>query len=146
MILEKWFVWEKLCLWIFKISTGMQDANLRSMACIACHSWNGMSAQFGYQGNYDLQIYTKHPSYAVTRPSKYNPFSCYDNACHAPEIFNLYCDLRKALHQINKIPIVKSFSTIFLIDWKIHKINLNWLYKFQRVLWLCFLNTIIFLD
>ena len=57
MIWEKLFVWEKLCLWLYKIRPGMQQANLRSMAC---HCSTGMSAQFSYHSNYDLQIYTKH--------------------------------------------------------------------------------------
>ena len=38
-IWEKLFVWENLCLWLYKISTGMQDENLRSMACIAEMEW-----------------------------------------------------------------------------------------------------------
>ena len=79
-------IWEKLfvCVFDFKISNGMLDENLRSMAVHAIaemkwvHSsvtiatktfkfipyisllWNEMSAQFGYHSNKDLQIYTIH--------------------------------------------------------------------------------------
>ena len=69
----------------------MQDANLR----------NGMSAQFGYHSNYDIQIYTKHPtpmqlpghqsitiSVAMTTQLLCHSVSAMAyNACHAPEIF-----------------------------------------------------------
>ena len=73
MIWEKLFVWETLCLWLFKISTDMHDENLRSMACIACHCWHGMSAPFGYHSNYDLQIYTKHPLLCSYQATKVKP-------------------------------------------------------------------------
>ena len=49
---EKLFVWENLSLWLFKISTGMYDENLRSMACIACHCWNGMTLQLCCHSNW----------------------------------------------------------------------------------------------
>ena len=45
MIWENLFVGENSCLWLFKISSGMQDENLRSMACISCHCRHRMSAQ-----------------------------------------------------------------------------------------------------
>ena len=52
LIWEKIFVWENLSLWLFKISTGMCDENLRSMACSACHCWNGMTSQFCCHSNW----------------------------------------------------------------------------------------------
>ena len=50
--LRKLFVWENLNLWLFKISTGMYDENLRSMACIACHCWNGVTSQLCCHSNW----------------------------------------------------------------------------------------------
>ena len=35
LIWEKWFVWENFSLWLFKISTGMQDESQHGMQCIA---------------------------------------------------------------------------------------------------------------
>ena len=72
----------------------MQDANLR----------NGMSAQFGYHSNHDIQIYTKHPtpmqlpghqsitiSVAMTTQLLCHSVSAMAyNACHAPEIFIIH--------------------------------------------------------
>ena len=55
--LKKLVVWENMCLQLFKISTGRQDKNLRSMPC---HCRNEISVRFGYHSNNDLQMYTIH--------------------------------------------------------------------------------------
>ena len=104
MIWEKLFIWENLCLWLFKISTGMQDENLRSMAC---HCRNEMSAQFGYHSNKDLQLYTihfppmkwpGHPSMTLS-VAMARQLWCHStsamtcNVCHAPEFFILHISI-----------------------------------------------------
>ena len=132
MIWKKLFIWEKLCLWLFKISTGMQHANLRSMACNACHCWNGMSAQFGYHSNYDLQIYTKHlppmqlpghqsitPSVAVTTQLWCNSISTMAcNACHAPEIFIIHtsANFEKSKTQISQTNNFSQINKFFVFN------------------------------
>ena len=129
MIWEKLFVWEKLCLWLFKISIGMQHANLRSMACIACHCWNGMSAQFGYHSKYDLQMYTKHlppsqlPGHQSITPlvAMTTQLWCLSacNAYPAPEIFIIYtsANFEKSKTQIfwKQTIFLKSINSLFLI-------------------------------
>ena len=50
--LRKIICLKKFDLWLFKISIGMYDENLRSMACIACHCWNGMTSQLCCHSNW----------------------------------------------------------------------------------------------
>ena len=72
MIWERILVWEKLCLWLFNISTGMQDANLRSMAwlhAIAEMEWVHSPITIATR---TFKFIQNIPLYEVTKPSKYN--------------------------------------------------------------------------
>ena len=76
MIWEKLFGLEKLCLWLSKFSTGMQDPNLRSiMHVIAEMEWVHSSVTIATRTFKFIPNIPLLWSYKAIN----NPFSCYDN-------------------------------------------------------------------
>ena len=94
LICETLFIWENVCLWLFKISIGMHFIPLQSIVCVSYHCRNEISTQLGYHRNWDFQIYTIDYPPSIMKPSKSDPFCCYDNTvwCHTNSamVWNAY--------------------------------------------------------
>ena len=89
LIWEKLFLWENECLWLFKISTDTHFIPLQSMVCVSYHCRNEMSTP-----RLPYNLYDRLPSFKVMKPSKSDPFCCYDNTvwCHtiSAMVWNVY--------------------------------------------------------
>ena len=119
-----------MCLWLFKISNGMNFIPLQSMVCVSYHCRNEMCTQLGYHSNKDPQIYTidypaskswNHQSLApsVAMKTQYDviPFlKSYETQWYEMHTSSNFEMLKTDF--LKQIFFLKSINSLFKVDFK----------------------------